>query len=193
MAHAQKHGEYGTPMYRMWDAIMQRCFNPNNPAYVNYGARGITCVPSWRDYTAFAADIRAEIGEKPAAHLSIDRIDNSGPYGPGNVRWATRKEQLNNTRRTRMVTYQGETLPLDTWAERLGVSRHLLYIRLYQDGWSVEQAFTEPRKARTMWRITCNGETRTLKEWARHTGIPYDRLHKRLTKLGWSPERALKG
>jgi len=75
--------------------MLHRCNNPNAKEYKNYGARGITVCDRWRDFPAFLADV----GERPSSGLSIDRINNDGNYEPGNVRWATPKEQSNNTRR----------------------------------------------------------------------------------------------
>ena len=87
--------DQSNPLYRTWICIKTRCFNPCNPAYRNYGQRGITMHPAWvTDYDAFAA----HVGERPSPKHSLDRINNDAGYIPGNLRWATRKEQANNRR-----------------------------------------------------------------------------------------------
>jgi hypothetical protein len=95
------HGESATrasPEYRAWCNIKARCLNPGNKDYPTYGGRGITVYARWRDsYQAFLADV----GRRPSPRHSVDRIDVNGNYEPGNVRWATRKEQANNRRTTR--------------------------------------------------------------------------------------------
>lgn len=77
--------------------MCQRCTNPNNGGFKNYGGRGIKIYDQWRDFTNFLADV----GERPSRELTLDRIDNDGHYEPGNVRWATRKEQSQNQRARR--------------------------------------------------------------------------------------------
>ena len=85
-------------LYYTWDNIRSRCFNPNNKKYKHYGARGITMYHQWRyDYTAFKEYILSTIGHRPKNH-SLDRIDNDGNYEPGNLRWATPKQQVKNSR-----------------------------------------------------------------------------------------------
>jgi hypothetical protein len=92
------HGRSGTPEHRAWMDLHQRCCNPRNPRYQDYGGRGISVCQRWNDFGCFFEDV----GERPSAEYSIDRYpNNDGNYEPGNVRWATRSQQQNNTRRSR--------------------------------------------------------------------------------------------
>lgn len=87
------HGRYGTPEYRAWDAMKQRCHNPRSRQYATYGGAGIEVCPEWR--TSFEA-FYAAMGPRPAGRYSVDRIDNSKGYSPENCRWATVSEQNRN-------------------------------------------------------------------------------------------------
>lgn len=97
-AARRTHGQAGaerTQVYQCWKGINQRCGNPNNPAWHNYGGRGIKVCDDWRDsFEAFYA----AVGDPPEPGLTLDRINNDGDYEPGNVRWATRLQQASNTR-----------------------------------------------------------------------------------------------
>lgn len=89
-----KHGLVGTYFYYIWNAMQNRCSNPNNPKYRDYGARGIKVCARWNDVANFAADM----GPRPSSEHSIDRIDNDGNYEPTNCRWATVAQQHANRR-----------------------------------------------------------------------------------------------
>lgn len=92
---SRAHGASKTKLYKVWASMKQRCENPRNKSYKNYGARGISVCDAWSSsFEKFLFDM----GERPAPDLSIDRINNDGDYEPGNCRWATAAEQRLNTR-----------------------------------------------------------------------------------------------
>jgi hypothetical protein len=133
-----KHGKSRTLTYGVWKQLFQRCENPNSPSYKNYGGRGITVDPAWRDFATFVADM----GDCPEG-LSIERIDNNGPYRKGNCKWATPKAQRNNTRRNRRLTAFGREQTLMQWVEEFNVPWNRVRTRL-RYGWTLERALTEP-------------------------------------------------
>ena len=88
-----KHGMSRTGMYKAWTQMLQRCNNPNTKEFPAYGGAGIRVCERWYDFENFLADM----GARPEG-TSLDRIDGTRGYEPGNCRWATAKEQLANRR-----------------------------------------------------------------------------------------------
>lgn len=119
--------------------MVGRCYDPLNQDYGNYGARGIRVCDRWvSSFDAFYADMWPRPGG-----TSLDRIDNNGDYSPANCRWASAETQQRNSRNNRLITFNGETLPLIVWSERTGIGLTTLWKRL-DDGWSVGRALTSP-------------------------------------------------
>lgn len=106
------HGLANTYHANIWELIKRRCYDPKNKRYPLYGARGIKMCDRWLNgengkhgLTCFYEDM----GERPTPKHSVDRIDNNGGYSPENCRWASQKQQNNNTRYTYTVLYKGKT------------------------------------------------------------------------------------
>lgn len=126
------HGRTRTPEYRVWQHIKGRCNTPTDAAYHNYGGRGIKVCNRWNN--SFQ-DFLEDMGLRPSLKHSIERVNNSKGYSPENCKWATRKEQANNTRNTRRIEYNNQSMSVAQWAEKLNVNPFTLYRRLYS-GWT---------------------------------------------------------
>jgi hypothetical protein len=145
--------------YRIWAGILQRCYNPRCREYHYYGDRGITVCDRWREANGFA-NFFADVGPQPFRRASLHRIDNDGPYEPGNVAWADAKTQMRNMCGNRILTYNGRSQILVEWAEELGIKPVTLAQRLHK-GWPPEKALTQPVEHR-----------RPYAEWVRRNPNP---------------------
>jgi len=133
------HGRSRTKIYRVWRSMLSRCQDPNFPKFQNWGGRGIRVCERWQTFEHFFADM----GECPPGRV-LDRIDNDGDYTKDNCRWATTREQHNNKRPNRPLTFNGRTQTIAEWARELGFSYFTLNTRLNRLGWSIERALTTP-------------------------------------------------
>jgi hypothetical protein len=129
MANAPTHGMSGSPTYMSWFAMKQRCQNPKHPKFPTYGAVGIRVCDGWQAFEAFYRDM----GERPKGR-TIDRIDETKGYEPGNCRWATPGEQSAHLRTTRYVRYGSERLAVSVLSKRLGIAKNTLVYRI-DAGW----------------------------------------------------------
>lgn len=142
MGRPPSHGESGpnsTPEYLTWKHMLHRCRSSEPQKARTYRNRGISVCPQWKkSYPAFLS----YIGRKPSPDCTLDRIDNERGYEPGNVRWATQKEQANN-RRDSLLTVRGVTLTRNAWSKKFGVPQSIIKSRL-NFGWRPEDAVKKP-------------------------------------------------
>jgi hypothetical protein len=138
--------------YGIYRTMLSRCYNPSTERYANHGGRGIVVCDRWRGnggYEKFLEDM----GRKPAGQ-SLERADNNGPYCPENCRWATAKEQANNTRRNRVIEFEGRSQTLVQWGEEAGIKPNLISLRL-KAGWSLADALFRPVRKCTGTNVSC--------------------------------------
>lgn len=125
-----KHGGYSggreSPEHYIWRSMHARCRRESNKEYASYGGRGIYVCSRWNDFANFLNDM----GSRPTAEHSLDRINNDGPYTPENCRWATRSEQQKNKRSTRKYTNGIFVGTSAECAAYIGVSRALASYRM---------------------------------------------------------------
>lgn len=133
------HGRRHSPEYCSWYCMKQRCLNPRNERFSDYGGAGITVCDRWLSFENFFADM----GSRPAG-TSLDRKDGKGPYEPENCRWATPKQQVRNRRDNARATAFGETKLVVEWSEdaRCVVSYGCLRKR-FRLGWLFEEALSK--------------------------------------------------
>ena len=134
------HGMTKTPEYQAWLDMKARCCNPNYQHYSHYGGRGIGVCDRWKNsFQNFFLDM----GSRPTAKHSLDRIDNDGDYCPENCRWATKAEQQNNKSTNRLITIGCVTLTIAQWTKEMGFDKTVIYNRL-NSGWSEFAAVMTP-------------------------------------------------
>lgn len=122
-----KHGRSKSPIFNIWSAMKARCYYQKGKHYSDYGGRGIKVCDRWlNSFDEFYEDM----GDRPTSKHSLDRIDVNGDYEPSNCRWATKMEQVNNTRKTLFLTYNGTTKSISDWSRFLGINKMTIRSRI---------------------------------------------------------------
>lgn len=130
-------GDSNTKLYRRWRSMRNRCNDKNAASYKNYGARGIFVCHEWD--TSYLAFKKWALSNGYREELTIERIDNDGPYSPENCRFSSRKEQAYNRRDTRFISINGVKKPAKEWSELCPVSYDAMLCRL-NSGWNTQEA-----------------------------------------------------
>lgn len=144
-----KHGNYKRTEYVVWERMRSRCNSTTDKRYASYGGRGIQVCEAWNDFNTFLADM----GERPTGY-TLERMNNDLGYSKDNCRWATRQEQNNNTRRTVLITFEGETKSIAQWAETKNLNYTTLNRRLKVWGVVPEAFNSEPYPGVTPQTVT---------------------------------------
>lgn len=143
VTHGNSVGRKCTPELRAWSHAKSRCFNSNDPKYNQYGGRGITMCPQWRDNSI---NFLSDMGKRPKG-TSLDRIDVQGNYEPSNCRWATTEQQARNRTDNIYVSHQGEKLVLKDYAKLKGLPYKRLSFLMNRKGFSLTKAEEHLSKA----------------------------------------------
>lgn len=188
------HGMADTPTYQIWANMKDRCANPNNASFERwYGGAGISVCERWA--TSFE-NFLVDMGKRPSG-MSLDRIDGTKGYEPGNCRWATDEEQHNNKKSNRKVTYNGVTQGIAQWARATGIGENTLYLR-HRKGFRPPELFMPSVQSLTTQRawlkrkgvilVAHNGETKPLAQWAQQIGMTRTSIGNRYKKGLRPPE-----
>lgn len=146
---ATKHNACYSSLYVVWFDMKRRCFDERDPAYKNYGQRGISVCKEWRESFVCFKEWAENNGYRP--QLTLERIDNNGNYHPDNCKWVTMKEQSNNRRNNINITFNGQTKTLKQWSESIGLGYNTLWQR-WKAGWDI------PTLLQTPQRVVVNGK-----------------------------------
>lgn len=143
---SRTHGQRKSKIYSIHHDIVNRCTNPKDLSYKNYGGRGIEVCERWKVFENFYEDM----GDVPNG-MQIDRIDNELGYSKSNCRWISPRDNSNNRRSNHVIDIDGEAKTVSYWAEdpRVSVAYSTILTRLNR-GWSNKEAlFTPPLKKGT--------------------------------------------
>ena len=143
------HNKSNTRLYRIYKKMVRRCYVKDDPAYNNYGGRGIDVCDEWKN--SFSAFCDWAVNNGYTETLSIDRINNDLGYSPSNCRWANRKEQSNNRRSNRMFEINGVKKDLTQWCEEYGMPYNRVWSRI-SNGWDIKDALLYKEDARIVKR-----------------------------------------
>ena len=126
----------------IWTAMKQRCYNPKNKNYNNYGGRGIKVCDRWKDSIENFVN---DMGNRPSDEYSLERLEVNGNYCPENCIWILKENQAKNTRRTHKITYNGKTKCLNDWCKELNLKYSRIRHMIKDLKLTFEEAITVPK------------------------------------------------
>jgi hypothetical protein len=150
------HGMSDSSEYSIWEGMHLRC--RNHPHYVGLG---IKVCERWSDFKAFYDDM----GPRPTG-TSIDRIRGAEGYSPDNCRWATPRQQSQNTSRNINLEWNGEVACVAEWARRTGIKEKAIHQRL-ERGWPVDKALSLPKSATVIGKKLSDDDVRWIRAHAK--------------------------
>ena len=185
-----KQGKSYLRIYSIWRSMIGRCCIPSNSSYERYGARGIKVCDEWKDdFDAFRKwayengyDENALRGE-----CTIDRIDNDGNYCPENCRFVSIKTQNLNKRNVIIVSYNGQTKPLISFADEFGIDRRVVKHRYQVLTFPLDKVFykgdlRESNDRKNSITLTYEGKTMNISKWIKELGVSRDIIRDRIKK-----------
>lgn len=143
------HGMKKNPLYRVWCAMKERCNNPHNKSYKNYGGKGIKVCEEWAESFLTFYEWSMKNGYKKG--LTIDRINYGKGYSPNNCRWATVAQQNRNYSRNHNITYNGQTHCIQEWSEITGIKAATIQFRI-KSGKPLNEVFSKIDGRTTRWK-----------------------------------------
>ena len=174
------HGKTNTRLFHIWGGMKARCNNPNSPNNNNYGGRGILICEEWMN--SFECFYEWAIANGYRDDLTIDRIDVNGNYEPSNCRWATVKQQINNTRVNVYLTHNSKTQSMSMWADELGIPYQLVRDRhKLHPNMSFEELFAPVQEE---IKLKYNGKEQSISAWSAELGIPLGTIYSRIYRYG---------
>lgn len=178
------HGLSKHPLYSVWVGMHKRCYRSGRKDYKHYGGRGIKVEADWHSQEGLIQFIE-DMYQSYEPGLELDRIDVDGNYCKKNCRWATRRQQVINRREmgyqfdTHYLEFNGLTLCMSEWADKIGVPATMISDRVTTLGWSVEKALTTKPKIKTS-RIIIEGKIYEAKD----IFVSYSNVYSVARKLG---------
>ena len=119
---SKHHGLSGSPEYKVWSSMKQRCLNPNEYAYPRYGGRGITVSENWLLFSNFYR----EMGGRPSPLHTLERRDNNLGYSADNCYWALPEIQSRNKRNNVVISFNGKSMTIADWSLELGIKPNVI-------------------------------------------------------------------
>lgn len=181
-------------LYRVWNNIKKRCYEPTNNHYKRYGGRGIKLCDEWLTFDNFynwaiQSGYKVELLKNNKNKWSIDRIDNNGNYEPTNCRWVDFITQQYNKEKTIYLIYDNRRYNLLELSNQLGINKYCLKSRIKRS-WDIDK-LNKPIIEKNKEKVIYNGKKYTYAELAKLTNNTTKNIYRRIAILGWSVEDAI--